>query len=381
MKSIETFEKRAMAESGLEDFGGESYREGLERLVSAAQKEARLSPNGQAAFEQMVHKSLINRLEVQDWYTRHPEIDEQEILRPLIGLGLPRTGSTAFFQMLSMDPDIRTIRSWEGTRPCPPPVAGEEEDDFRVLEAREELAARHRENPRLKTMLPSTATSALECGILMSYEFTSNLYSAMLHIPSYSRWLVSEADMVPGYQYLKRILKLLQWRCPPKRWRLKSPPHSQFIDALDQVFPDANFWVTHRNICKVIPSVADLYYEHGIRFSDHVDKLYLGSFNTDFWETALHKMIAFRDSGNEHRFFDVSFDEFQKDPYPSITRLYEFLGENLGRETTDRIEAWRTEMPRGKHGEHKYDAADYGIELDKLKERFRFYSERFGLVN
>lgn len=380
MTLINAFERRAVAETGLEDFNGESYREGLERLISAVDCEARLSQKGQDAFEKMVHKALVNRLEVQHWYALHPEIDEQVIVKPLIGLGLPRTGSTAFFQMLSMDPHIRTIRAWEGTRPCPPPIAGEEETDFRVLAAREELDAQYRENPKLKTMLPSTATSALECGVVMSYEFKSNLYSAMFHIPSYSKWLVEESDMVSSYEFLKGVLKLLQWRCPPKKWRLKSPPHSQFIEALDKVFPDANFWVTHRDICKVIPSVADLYYQHDIRFSDQVDKRFLGQFNAEFWESALHRMITFRDAGNEDRFFDVSFDEFQKDPFPSINRLYRFLEENLSVETINRIQAWREEMPRGKHGEHKYDAADYGIDLANLREKFRFYNERFDLA-
>lgn len=380
MREIREFEQRAIVETRLDDFGGDSYREGLERLLSAVSSEAKLSQRGKASFDTMVHKALVNRLEVQHWVTKHPEIDKQEITKPLIGLGLPRTGSTAFFHMLSMDPNIRTIRSWEGTRPCPPPIAGEEDNDFRVVDARKAMDAMHRENPRLKTMLPSTATSALECGIVMSYEFKSNFYSAMFHIPSYSNWLVHEADMVPAYQYLKRVLKLLQWRCPPNRWRLKSPPHSQFIRSLDEVFPDANFWVTHRDICKVIPSVADLYYEHDISFSDCVDKQYLGQFNTDFWQTALQRMISFRDCGNDHRFFDVYFDEFQRDPYPSIARLYEFSGEDLSQETRDRIQAWREEMPRGKHGEHRYDAAEYGIDLDKLQHQFRFYNERFGLV-
>jgi len=241
------------------------------------------------------------------------------------------------------------------------------------------MEQRNRENPNLQKMLPSSPTSAVECGVIMSFDFRSNFYSAMFHIPSYSKWLVQEADMVPAYQYLKRTLKLLQSRCPPSHWRLKSPPHSQFINALDKVFPDSRFWMTHRDICRVIPSVADLYFEHASRFSDNIDRRYLGSFNMDFWEEALHRMIAFRDNGNENRFFDVYFHELQQDPFSSLERLYEFLGETFTDETRDRVVAWRSDMPRGKHGEHTYDAADYGVDLVELRRRFSFYSERFGV--
>jgi len=379
MTAVEELLDQASSQSGLTDFGEASFREGLERLVDAAEKEAKLSDRGRKAFYDMVRNSLVNRLEIEDWYNRHPEIDEQEVERPLIGLGLPRTGSTAFFQMLSMDPNVRTIRNWEGVRPCPPPIYGKEDSDPRVIEAVKMMEQRDRENPRLKTMLPSSATSALECGIIMKNDFKSNFYSAMMDIPSYSNWLMKEADMVPTYRYLKRVLKLLQWRCPPTRWRLKSPPHSLFIRALDEVFPDAHFWMTHRDICKLIPSVADLYAEHQKRYCDDVNKHSLGRFNIEFWDEALKRMLAFRDDGNEHRFFDVYFDEFQANPFPSIARLYDYLGEELTPDTESRITAWREASPRGKYGEHKYDAADYGIDLDDLRHRFTFYNQRFNL--
>ena len=40
-------------------------------------------------------KRLVNRLQVEDWYNRHPEIEEEVIRDPVFNVGLPRTGSTA----------------------------------------------------------------------------------------------------------------------------------------------------------------------------------------------------------------------------------------------------------------------------------------------
>ena len=65
--------------------------------------------------------------------------------------------------------------------------------------------------------------------------------------------------MEPAYRYHRRVLKLLQWRCPPDRWWLKTPAHMLSIDALDAVYPDARFVMTHRDVGKVLPSVCALY--------------------------------------------------------------------------------------------------------------------------
>ena len=370
---------RARAQTSLEDFGEDSFREGLEKLVASADGEADFNDMGRAAFDAVAVALLSSRLQIEGWYRRHPEIDEQEIVAPLIGLGLPRTGSTAFSCMLAEDPNVRSIRNWESFTPCPPPETATEHTDPRIEAARQSLARRHEMFPRMKTMLPSTATSPTECQTFMGMDFKSQLFQASAQLPSYVQWLNHEADLVPTYRFVKRCLKLLQWRCPPTRWRLKNPSHIVFIDALNQVFPDARFWMTHRDVANVIPSVTDLYYVLTAPQAHHVDKGFIGAMNMDWCELGMRRMIAFREAGNDHRFFDVHFAEYQKDPRPVMERLYAFLGEDFTDDIWARMLAWRTNTPRDKHGGHDYDAADYGIDLAQLRERFRFYSERFAV--
>jgi Sulfotransferase family len=369
--------QRARTAAALDDFGEDSFREGLEILVASAEAEAGLTPQGRAAFEMQVVDHLCNRLQVEHWYRLHPEIDEQEIVAPLIGLGLPRTGSTALSCMLAADPAVRTIRNWEAQQPCPPPEAATQESDPRIQKSQLMLERRNRLFPRMKMMVPSTTTSPTECQTFMAYDFKSQLFQAMFQIPSYIEWLNHEADLVPTYRYVKRVLKLLQWRCPPYRWRLKNPSHCLFIDALVEVFPDARFWMTHRDVASVIPSVADLYYELTKAFSDAVDKMYLGRITADFCELGMRRMMAFRDAGNAHRFVDIYFAPFQKDPFPYIAQIYDFLGEEFTPQARARMEAWRRETPRDKHGGHGYDPADFGLDSAQLRDRFAFYAERF----
>jgi hypothetical protein len=370
--------ERAKLATSLGNFGADSFRQGLGILVLSVAKDGRLTSRGQDMFDGLIVDLLCWRLKIEQCYRDHPEIDEQEIVAPLIGLGLPRTGSSAFSILLGEDPNARSIRTWEVMAPCPPPETATEHSDPRIERARIGTEQRLQRLPRYRTMVPTTATSPVECQQFMGYDFKSLMFASMAPIHTYTDWLLHEADLVPTYRYLKRILKLLQWRCPPKRWRLKNPAHILFIHALNEVFPDARFWQTHRAVENVIPSVADLYFEIMHDVCPSIDRGELGRFHMDVWELGLRRLIEFRAApGNDARFFDVEFSEFQKDMVGSVRALYRFLGEPLSQNATDRMDAWRRSTPRDKHGLHSYDAADYKIDIAALRQRFRFYNERF----
>ena len=377
MGSVSDYLDKAKAATGLDNFGDDGFREGLERVIDSAQREARLNDMGRAMFDGQTVMLLSRRLEIEDWYARHPEIDEQEIVAPLMVLGLPRTGSTALHCLLGEDPAVRTMRNWEASAPCPPPESATYDTDPRIALAEAQMAMRDKITPRMKLMLPSTATSPTEDQLTMGFNFVSQIFQAAFHIPSYAHWLHFEADLEPTFRYVKRVLKLLQWRCPPRRWRLKNPTYSMFVTALDKVFPDARYCMTHRDVANVIPSVADIYFELGKVGTDTIDKHWMGAINVEFGHLGMQRMIAFRDAGNEHRFFDIHFAPFQKDPFPTVQKLYDFLGEEFTSEARARMQAWRDATPRGQHGKHEYDPADFGLDPAKLREEFRYYTDRF----
>lgn len=379
MDKVSRLLERARAETSLQDFGADTFREGLHVLVASVASQARLHERGQDIINGQIVSLLSRRLEIEHWYKLHPEIDDQQIVAPLIGLGLPRTGSTALSCLLAEDPAVRSIRTWESEAPCPPPESATELSDPRIAAAAQRQTVIDQLMPNLKAMLPLSATAPIECQNFMGYDFKSQIFQASAQIPDYSEWLNNKADLVPTYKYVKRVLKLLQWRCPPKRWRLKNPGHMLFIIALNQIFPDARYWMTHRDITNVIPSVADLYYEFAHRLSDHVDRDYLARLNENVWELGMRRLIAFRDAGNDFRFYDIQFEAFQKDPFPIIEGLYRFLGESLTDEARRRMAAWRQQTPRKKYGAHEYNPSTYGIDLAVLGARFEFYSQRFGI--
>lgn len=379
MIEVSTLIAGAKHATGLSDFGVDGWQEGLEVLVSSANQEGRLNEAGEAMFAGQAIMLLMRRLEIEDWYRRHPEIDEQEIVAPLMVLGLPRTGSTAAHCLMGEDPAVRVMRNWEAMMPCPPPEAATYDTDPRIAEMNKRMAQRDQVTPRMRQMLPSTSTSPTEDQITMGFDFKSQIFQASFRIPSYVAWFNSTADLVPTFAYVKRVLKLLQWRCPPTRWRLKNPTYSLFIDALDTVFPDAHYCMTHRDVANVIPSVADLYFEMHTPNTDAPDKFWIGQVMGDACELGMRRMIAFRDAGNENRFFDIHFGPFQKDPFPTLERLYAFLGEPLTDEARSRMKAWRDSTPKDKYGVHEYHPAEFGLDVAALRERFHFYADRFNV--
>jgi len=363
--------------TGLRELGDESFRDGLGMLIRCANTEARLNDRGAAAFHSSLVFNLSNRLYIEDWYARHPEIDEQEIRQPLFGLGLPRTGSTALGCTLAEDDAVRSVRTWEAGTFSDPVAKENEFTDPRIAIYEDRRKSFEHIAPRMKTMVPVGAFTQVECHVLMALDFKAQEFVARFRLPGYVEWMLHEADLVPTYTYMKRAMKLLQWRYPPVHWRLKSPSHMPFIRALDTVFPDSRFWWTHRDIAKVWPSIVDVYHELRKGNSDQLDVEDLLSTLYKWFGTGLQRMIEFRDSGNEDRFIDVRFSDFQREPEPSIERIYAFMGEKLTDETRERMRQWRQDQAREKHGAHILDTVASALDMDEVRARFDFYTRRF----
>ena len=250
----------ARARTGLDDFGGDTWREGLEVLIGSAMAESAFSDMGETGFYRAVLRALTNRLKVEDWFRRHPEIDEQTVEIEFLRVGLPRTGSTALSHLLGEDRAFRNLRTWEEGDPCPPPGVDPSADDERIEATQMVLEMAHGHvAARLRSMLPQSAAGPMEDHNLMAMEFKAQFFTVMGRIPTYADWF-AHCDMEPAYRYERRVLKLLQWRTGAKVWRLKCPTHTMFLDAYVRVFGEARFWQTHRDVSKVLPSVCDLYY-------------------------------------------------------------------------------------------------------------------------
>jgi hypothetical protein len=364
----------ARAETGLDDFGDDSFREGLEVLVRSLRDDAALNEIGEMAIPHAIIGYLGQRLQVEDWYRRHPEIDDEPIDAPLIGLGLPRTGSTALSCLLGEDPNARSLRRWQSARPCPPPSTVAPPDP-RITRTEAEVELQRTTTPRLLSLVPTSATSPFECQDLMALDFRSHLFQAFAYIPSYSSWLL-DADLTSTYRYERRALKLLQWGLPVQPWRLKCPTHLLFLPYVDAAFPDAHFVMTHRDPTDVMLSVADVYAEVAKMFSDDIDLRYLGALNVEHWSVGMERALAFRDAGNDARFYDIDFRAMQADPVAEVRGLYEWLGEPVTDEFEAGMRRWWAENSEDRDQHERPDPDTYGLDLAAIRPLFADYVER-----
>lgn len=367
---------RACARTGLNDFGEESFLEPLERLVDSVNREAQLSDFGLHSIPRILISHLATRLQVEDWYARHPEIDDQQIVAPVFGIGLPRTGSTALGHMLALDRKTRSLRGWEAWEPCPPPESATEDSDPRIAAAERRSAALEEAVPQLKNMVPRDPRGPEECVPLLSLTFLSNThFSVWGQVPSYLDWIMSPGfDMRATYRYHRRVIKLLQWRCPPRRWFLRTPYHTFSLDAINDVYPDAKFVWTHRDPAGTMPSMCSLVHSFRCANSGNPEPRLLGEAEERNWAVGLQRALAFRDRVGEERFIDVSHRRQSADPAAQLRPLYDKLGWEFDETLETRVRNWQDQNPKG---EHKLSPDFFGLDPDEVSRRYRFYSDRF----
>jgi len=355
----------ARQQSGLTDFGEDSFREGLENLLSSLRDEARLHDRGRAFLRQRIVGHLSQRLQIEDWYRRYPEIDEVPINAPLIGLGLPRTGSTALSMLLAQDPDVRYLRRWESSQPCPPPSTVQGVDPRIPPDNGEMIGTRHH--------VPGDIHGPMECHELMALDFKSHIFQSFAEIPSYSTWLVEQADLTSTLRYQRRVMKLVQWGEPERPWRLKCPSHVLWLDALNAAFPDARFVMTHRDPTDVILSVADLYADIIGSFATEIDRPYIGRLNVEHWSLGMDRALKFRANGADDRFYDIDFHAMQEDPIGEVAGLYAWLRVPVSDVFEARMHSWWEQAATEREPSTHADPMDFGIDLAAVRPRFARY--------
>lgn len=356
---------------GLSDFGDEPFEEALERLVDAINRESRLTDFGQKAIQEMLVGYLANRLEVEGWYAQYPEIENEQIVAPVFGVGLARSGSTALGHMLSRDPATRMLQDWEAKRPCLQVEPGADADAARG-------AFSHFDTRRLGVhdLLPRGANAPAECTFLLAMSGTPHFaFEVFVQVPSYGEWLVSSGyDMGPTYRYHRRVIKLLQWRQGPKRWFLRTPMHTYALEALADAYPDARFVMTHRDPGKAVMSVCSFMHKIRAVYVENPEPRSFGPRQEQHWVNALQKALAFRDRIGEERFFDLSHRRQCDDPLAQVRPLYQWLGWEFDASLDASIRQWQETHPKHPHGV----SPDYfGLDMAEMAGTFKFYSDRF----
>jgi len=371
-------EREAMEACGLDDFGEESWREPLSRLVESAEREARLSDAGRMLVAMQLRDRLVNRLEVQDWVARHPEVHDERIEAPLIVATLPRTGQTAAGWILDRDPANRSLLRWFVKRPCPPPREGANEGDPRI--AREQALVRAMPKALLDMHL-SDAREPDECHWLLSNDLRAPHEVYSMHVPSYYGWVRDDPGMRDTYDYYALQLRLLQSRLPKRRWVLKNSPHLLYLEHLHAVLPDAIFVQFHRDPLKVLASNCRLSVLLREMASDDVDPHEVGEAMLSLLSDYVERVLAFRAKGLSRPWVDVRFPDFVRDPRGEIERIYASAGLELSLQAREGMAQWVEAHPREDlQRARPADLSPWGIDPARARAAFADYCDAFGVA-
>ncbi|MDH3685389.1 MAG: sulfotransferase [Myxococcales bacterium] len=370
----------ARANTGLEDFGPGVWRHGLRVLSESLEAEADLTPLGRFIARQEIVAFLENRLQIRDWHARHPEIGDERIERPIVIMGMARTGTSILHDLLAEDPANRVPLTWEVERPCPPPELSTRADDPRIEASRAQLARAEQLIPDFKKMHPMGALLPQECVRILGPEFASMSLQTTYRIPRYARWLHREADLSEAYRGHRRFLQLLQWRSPG-RWVLKSPCHLWHLEALLAEYPDALIVQTHRDPLQVLSSLTSLTTTLRAMAGRRVVATEIAREWSEMNAAAFDHSVDARESRlvAPERVFDIQFGEFVRDPFEALRRLYTFAGLDWTGAVEARMRAHWQAHPADEHGRHTHRFADTGLVEAEERERVKRYQDYFGV--
>lgn len=367
---------KAIADTGLDDFGADDYRERLELYLADVRDVDGLTGVGVVNFHGQLLQVLKNRLLLTDLLTRHPEIHDVELEPPVVIVGLPRTGTTHLHNLLGAGPTFRTLPYWEGVEPFPlASEAGIEPDPRR---SRMDMAVQvmNLVMPHFPLMHEMTTDHVHEEIQLLANDVSTMLMETLCEAPRWRDHYLSH-DQTPHYEYLATQLKALQFLRGGRRWLLKSPQHLEQLTVLDKVFPGAVVVCTHRD---PLPAVLSM-----IAMVTYSARMHRGRVPVEriaaSWVDRLEKMLSVflrdRDTIGPDRSVDVRFDDFMADELGVTERIYDLAGEPV----TDAARAAMVEYlvghQRNRLGRVATSCEMFGLDETSVRERFAPYAERF----
>jgi hypothetical protein len=365
--------KAARHATGLNDLGKDFWDEPLDRLLKSIREEARLHPIGNFITRQRMVGLLNVRLRAEDLFKRYPEILDQPVLPAWVILGLQRTGTTKLHRLLSSDDQHRVLLSWEAINPAPLNDHNGK-PDRRVGIARTSERALRLMAPGFFAIHPVEHTAPEEDILLLDASFVSTTPEATMNVPSYSSWLET-IDQGPAYAYYVKLLKLLQWQRPGKRWILKSPHHLEFTDVIDRHFDDVHFLWTHRDVTECIPSFISMAAHSRVIFSNEVSGNQVAKHWIRKTGYMLQKGLDYRlKNPGRNQFLDIDYHTLKDSAKEVLTNIYNLDG-GVTPELLARFDQVERDNPMRKYGIHEYNIEDFGVSKNDILKATGPYRE------
>ncbi|GAB3650999.1 sulfotransferase family protein [Glycomyces tarimensis] len=354
--------------------GDETFAEELGFVLECLADEPGLTPLGWQAAMNDAKQRLANRLRVNDLIATEPAIARERIDSPVFVIGLPRTATTLAHKILAASDGHRGPTLWEMAHT-------DLETDPAVIAARVSALEKRARfismiAPSWEVIHPIRVNSPEESMFVLPH----GTYHLILRapMPEYRAWL-AERDTRPDYEYLKRVLQVLQHGREPKRWVLKYPAHVADLDVIREVFPDATFVWTHRDPTTAIGSLCSLMETAWSMYLRRPDPHAIGALALELLTESVERGRRSRMALPGDAIVDVPYHLLNSDPRTEVPRLYAALGATWTEKDADNLE--RVLARPAADRRHEYGVARYGLDLGEVERAFGDYTKLVANLN
>src|ERR1700753_454308 len=257
--------------------------------VAAIEADDGLRQLTRSTLRQRVVRLLRNRLSLTDLVKRYPEIESIPIEKPIIVVGMPRSGTTHLVNLIAADPRRRALPYWESQEPIPalgggPDVYGVDPRYGRAKAEHEALMASAPLVAAMHGRFPEAIEEEVE---LLDLDLAGYVLEWHARVPDWRDYYLS-LDQNRHYAYMKKGLQGLTFLRGPRTWILTSPPHCEQLGPLIATFPDATVAFTHRDPVAVIQSAITM-----MAYSDRLRRTSIEpGWLLDYWSDRVQRLLG-----------------------------------------------------------------------------------------
>jgi len=348
--------------------GEDDYTEPLEILVNSTNKNNEFNLFGSYAFKNQLKDRLRVRKEI---YKLTKDRSLPEPADPIFVTGLPRSGTTFLFNLLSLDPSHRSPLYWEIMNPLPLAKTSQQKK-WRQNKINFQLKFARTIIPKLRAMHHIRGETPEECMLIATMNIRSIVYLCMADVPEYAEYLKS-CSFESVFLWHKRFLQALELTERPKRWLLKDPSHIGHIPEILSAYPNAKFINIHRDPAESIGSFCSLTKNVRLGFTKSVNKERVGEMVLDFWRHKLYKGMIDKKTLHSDQIANISYSEFIKNPISSLKEVYTKIGLDMDIKTENNIEEYLAKQKNLKKDKHSYTLEEFGLSSKIVEECFQEY--------
>jgi len=371
--TVDALMEEACRVARLQDWGDTEFQEPLGQLIACFKEKYSSNEMMSLYFHAALKALLVNRLFIRDTLNNYPGIQDTQIKRPLLIVGLARTGSTLLHRLMAQDLNSRVLLYWEMHYPFIGLNFGLNHEEESIELASLRLKEMFSRAPNLDNIHETGAVLPEECMILLRHTFSSMSIVSEWLLPKYARWFIRQ-DMTESYLYYRKLLQILLWYKPGDFLVLKCPSHLINLNTLLNVFPDANVLWVHRHPFEALPSFFSLlssFWGSQIKDPDFIDLiLKYSSQSVEMGKTAQNKI-------NPKQFLNVGYKQLLENPLEVIHDIYRQFSYKFSEKLERYILQWLEKNPQNKHGVHQYNLEKFGLNKTELETLFLEYLQDY----